>query len=328
MPDWTNNKVLQITKQEDRDVELTYSKHGAPPKVAKFVPEPDDAGPWRLSKNFSMHMAEIVSDTHSYQARSLFPEKARLLQRTFSDEVGATGVVSSEAHDEMKKTKKGKAKAKASQGKVSLGTPSKNTQASPSHSPAPSVASEEREATWEWHDGKLCKVLLKDGKKILEPNTGLTFRERFQVPDSKVDWDAENDVLAPDYPPEFLQAWVRSELKRTSDSASGPSGQSTPAGSASGGGAPANVVAGVAEVGAVAETAVDGAEAVAVEHGVAVAETSQTEQKEDGAEVAVAEAAEAEEKEGEDEAAEAEEKEDEDEAAEPPAPPPPPAELR
>ena len=248
MPCWEGNPALQITKQDGRDVVLEYKREGAAVRTASLVPEPEDQGSWHLDNIFSMFQAVIVSATHSYAAGSFFfPEKAKRLQRTFSDEVGATGVVSSEAHDEMLKEKK-QPKAKATSGRVSLGTPSKKAPEATGAAASPNNAEGPQSSdgpTWVWHEGKLCKAEQKDGVVILVPNTGLTIRERFRPNEGDLTYDAENYIWAPNYPAPHLAAAI---LGKRDGRESAQEGAPTSAASGSGGVAQAVAVAEAAAV--------------------------------------------------------------------------------
>ena len=209
MPDWSDNPMLRIQSQEGKHVTLLHQKYGRDARIATLNVEADDEGPWAIQNNFSMHMATINSSTHSYTALSVFPEKARLLQRSFSDEMGATGgIITAEEHEQTKKDSKPKARAKQT-GTASL-TPTKSSNSNlPGSSPSPSV--EDDMKAFKWIDGRLCKMTVVLGQETIVPSSVLTMRERFQLGDSEVPWDAENDVAHPNYPEDHKMAALRSK---------------------------------------------------------------------------------------------------------------------
>ena len=70
-----------------------------------------------------------------------------------------------------------------------------------------------------WHGGKLCKENVgRDGKVVLEPNIGLTFRQCFKPCGEVIGHDQENDVSAPGFP----VCWVERERERPKAKASLP----------------------------------------------------------------------------------------------------------
>ena len=100
MPDWSKNPEIQLARQVEREVQVTWS----PPllfhaKVALVELAETDNGPWKLHNNYSLHCAVVKSETHEYPVLPMFPVGRRVLTRRVSEELGAT--ISADEHQLM-----------------------------------------------------------------------------------------------------------------------------------------------------------------------------------------------------------------------------------
>ena len=75
---------------------------------AELMFDKDDKGPWKLYKQWSIHTAEVQSDSHIYFVATVFPKAARLIKRRISEDANASVKVSAEEQQDMSKQKKDK----------------------------------------------------------------------------------------------------------------------------------------------------------------------------------------------------------------------------